>query len=284
LKAFGYCRVSTDSQAIEGTSLESQRMAIDAYYKGLLQPKGYVFGGHMLEDGVSGKVPLFDRPQGYHLKTMLQKGDALLMAKLDRGFRSVVDLIQTTDILDAWGVKLILLDMGLDCTTDIGRLMIRQMALWAEFERSRIVERITEGKRMKRLQGFCPDQAPYGFKKNKDTRLVPDPVARQLGQFIVAIRDQDEEWQFQDIAAYLNQIKFQGRRNWVTPTVWRNYWLEKKLAYLEQAETVEELEARMAAWDGPASVGGHRARSSGGVLLPIRANLMLGQSPPTRRS
>ena len=45
---------------------------------------------HVMEAGVSGSVPLSERPQGRALLTALQAGDAVITAKLHRMFRSAL--------------------------------------------------------------------------------------------------------------------------------------------------------------------------------------------------
>ena len=81
---YGYVRVSTLRQAEEGLSLEVQRRQLEGY---ALQ-HGLTLDRVFVEDGVSGAVPLANRPAGGALLALLEPGDVVLAAKLDRAFRS----------------------------------------------------------------------------------------------------------------------------------------------------------------------------------------------------
>ncbi len=80
MATYAYVRVSTDRQAESGQSLEVQQRQIEGYC--LMQGLGLerVF----VEGGVSGSVPLQDRPQGSMMLADLKPGDAIVTAKLDR--------------------------------------------------------------------------------------------------------------------------------------------------------------------------------------------------------
>ena len=62
-KVFGYIRVSTAEQATNGDSLETQRQQITGY----AMMKGWTVAEFFVEGGVSGSVPLADRPEGRRL-------------------------------------------------------------------------------------------------------------------------------------------------------------------------------------------------------------------------
>jgi putative DNA-invertase from lambdoid prophage Rac len=69
-KIFGYCRVSTSEQADEGVSLAAQQQQITGY----AMMKGWTVAGFFIERGVSGSVPLADRPEGKRLLAAAGKG------------------------------------------------------------------------------------------------------------------------------------------------------------------------------------------------------------------
>ncbi|HME85068.1 MAG TPA: recombinase family protein [Roseiarcus sp.] len=94
MATFGYCRVSTAKQAAEGESLDVQRRQI--------------------EEGVSGSVPVAERPAAGPLFAKLTKGDVVIAPKLDRLFRSALDALRVVEELKARGVRLHLLDLGGD--------------------------------------------------------------------------------------------------------------------------------------------------------------------------
>ena len=63
MRIFGYCRVSTTEQADDGSSLASQQQQINGY----TMMKGWTVTERFVERGVSGSVPLADRPEGQRL-------------------------------------------------------------------------------------------------------------------------------------------------------------------------------------------------------------------------
>jgi DNA invertase Pin-like site-specific DNA recombinase len=184
MTTYAYIRVSTIEQA-DGTSLaEQERKA-----RGVAMIRNEEIAEVFSDAGVSGSVPLEDRPAGKRLLDLLVKGDTLIVAKLDRAFRNATDALVRSDYFKSIGVKLILVDMGNDPVTEngTGRMFFGMLALMAEFERDRILERTDNGRRAKKAKGgHTGGSAPFGFQvvgMGKDARL--EPVEDQ--QF--AIRD-----------------------------------------------------------------------------------------------
>src|SRR3954454_7494379 len=101
-----YCRVSTDSQAEDGQSLDVQRRQLE----GWAMQRGGQLDQVVIEAGVSGAVPFSERPEGAKLWADLQRGDTLVAAKLDRVFRSAADCLAVVEQFKARGVSLFLLD------------------------------------------------------------------------------------------------------------------------------------------------------------------------------
>jgi DNA invertase Pin-like site-specific DNA recombinase len=110
MAVYGYGRVSTGRQASEGESLDVQRRQVDGY----CAMKDLVLDRFFVEEGISGSVPLADRPRGAELLAVLRPGDVLIASKLDRMFRSALDALQATELLKYRGVALHLIDLGGD--------------------------------------------------------------------------------------------------------------------------------------------------------------------------
>jgi DNA invertase Pin-like site-specific DNA recombinase len=79
--------------------------------------------------------------------------DAILVWRLDRWGRSLADLITTLQELNALGVGFVSLTEALDLTTPIGRAMAGLLAVFAEFEREILRERVKAGIAQARQQG-----------------------------------------------------------------------------------------------------------------------------------
>ena len=173
MSVYGYCRVSTDRQANEGESLGVQERQLQGY----VTMQGMKLDRVFVERGVSGSIPLADRPEGAAMLEALQSGDVVVSPKLDRVFRSALDALQQTETLRARGVSLHLLDLGGDIAGNgLSRLFMTIAAAFAELERDRIRERITQVKRDQkarhRLLGGM--RAPFGFRAGADGALVPN--------------------------------------------------------------------------------------------------------------
>lgn len=136
----GYMRVSTADQAHSGLGLEAQRETITRY----ADAKGWNVVWY--EDaGLSAKS--LDRPQ---LQAALDRLDAspkrrdvdgLLVAKLDRLSRSVVDFAGVLDLARARKWALVAIDLGVDTSTPTGELVANVMMSVAQWERRVIGER-----------------------------------------------------------------------------------------------------------------------------------------------
>ena len=83
-KAVAYIRVSSQRQADEGVSLEAQKRRILDYskYKDIPLSEDDI----IIEKGVSGGIPLWDRPKGRAMKRKLASGQYqhLISMKIDR--------------------------------------------------------------------------------------------------------------------------------------------------------------------------------------------------------
>jgi DNA invertase Pin-like site-specific DNA recombinase len=185
---FGYTRVSTAEQAADDrTSLETQRRKIAA----AAELAGLAIDEIVEEVGVSGSKPLTERPSGGPLLARLQKGDTLIVAKLDRAFRNAADALATAEQLKAQKVDLVVADMGSEPVTQNGvsRMFFGMLALVAEFERERIRERLADGRGAKRAAGgHIGGTAPFGYRKVGVGRAAClEPVAEQQNA-IVTIR------------------------------------------------------------------------------------------------
>jgi DNA invertase Pin-like site-specific DNA recombinase len=172
LTVYGYARVSTERQADEGVSLEEQIRRIE----GRALEQGWQIAEVFIERGISGSVPLGDRPEGARLLAVLQPGDVVIAAKLDRMFRSAWNALNVIRDFQRRRVSLWLLDLGGDVSGDgIAKLVLTILAAIAEFERERIGERIRDAKRHQRRTGqYLGGDRPFGWQISEDGALVPD--------------------------------------------------------------------------------------------------------------
>lgn len=138
-KIYGYARVSTVGQAKDGNSLEAQESAIRA--AGATEIFVDTFTGTKMER------PEFDR-----LNSLLQKGDMLIITKLDRFARTVGQASELiTDLIDR-GITVNVLNLGVLDNSSISVLMRNILLSFAQFERDMIVQRTQEGRAIARTK------------------------------------------------------------------------------------------------------------------------------------
>ena len=176
-----YCRCSTAEQGSDAkTSLQEQENigVMFAQMQGLSKFDVQVY----VDSGISGSTKMSFRPEGSKLLEAVAEGDTVIASKMDRMFRSSIDALQTVELLKAKGVHLVLFDMGTQSVMRDGpsKLFFSMLAAFAEFERGRIVERITLGMQLKKKRGGWTGGrgVPYGMKvvgHGQHARLEPDP-------------------------------------------------------------------------------------------------------------
>lgn len=85
------------------------------------------------------------RPELQACLQFLRDGDTLVITKLDRMARSVLDLAKIAELLDKKGVGLRVLDQAIDTSTSEGRLMFSLLGAFAQFENDIRAERQMDG-------------------------------------------------------------------------------------------------------------------------------------------
>jgi putative DNA-invertase from lambdoid prophage Rac len=98
--------------------------------------------------------------------------DVVLVWRLDRWGRSVADLVGTLQELQHLGVGFVSLTEALDLTTPTGRAMAGLLAVFAEFEREILRERVRAGLAHARQQGKRLGRPPSVVHKTIETRKL----------------------------------------------------------------------------------------------------------------
>ena len=134
MRTFIYARVSTTEQ-----DTESQIKEIIA--------SGFDVESHrVIRESVSGSTPTADRKEFVRLLDKLEKGDVLVVTKLDRLGRNAIDVSSTVSKLENIGVKVHCLQLGgIDLTSSAGKMTMGIVNTMAEFERDLIIERTKMG-------------------------------------------------------------------------------------------------------------------------------------------
>jgi DNA invertase Pin-like site-specific DNA recombinase len=177
MRAALYARVSTHDQQTLG--LQSESMA--AYIKN----RGWI-AARRIEDIGSGAK---ERPgrESLLMAARRREIDVIVVWRLDRWGRSVADLMTTLGELIDLGVGFISLTEALDLTTPSGRALAGMLAIFAEFEREILRERVRAGIAQARREG-----RPHGRPRTaslradevlrlKAERASHSEIARRLG-------------------------------------------------------------------------------------------------------
>lgn len=86
-----------------------------------------------------------ERSQWAECNRSLGRGDTLVVVRIDRLGRSLVDLVDTLDNLHARGIQFRSLDERIDTSTALGRMFYQLAGAFAEYERTLISERTRAG-------------------------------------------------------------------------------------------------------------------------------------------
>jgi putative DNA-invertase from lambdoid prophage Rac len=179
-----YARVSTHDQQ----TLPLQRDAMAAY----AQQRGWSILVVITEVGSGSR----ERPQRDQLMRAARRReiDAIVVWRLDRWGRSVVDLVNTLHELQALGVGFISLHEALDFTTPTGRVMAGLLAIFAQFEREILRERVKAGIAQARRHGNPHGRPPSVAHRVPDVQqlaaagLSQSAIARRLGLSRTSVR------------------------------------------------------------------------------------------------
>jgi DNA invertase Pin-like site-specific DNA recombinase len=165
----GYARVSTEDQSLDGQ--------IDA-----LKAAG---AARIFADKITGTA--HNRPELDRLLDQLRQGDVITVTKYDRLARSLRDLLDIVDAIQARGAGFRSLAEDIDTTTPAGRLVFHVFASIAQFERERISERTKEGLEAARKRGRVGGRPPAlsaaqkaEVRRMRDEELRPQPEIAQL--------------------------------------------------------------------------------------------------------
>ena len=149
---YGYARVSTDGQARDGNSLEVQIRE--------LEEAGAQVIFKDVCSGYKGKRPMFEK-----MLKKLDAGDTLVVTKLDRIARSLIQGLQLLEDLRTRDILVHVLNMGMIDNSPAGKLIRNIMLCFSEFERDLIIQRTREGKEEARKKPGYREGRPPKFSQ-----------------------------------------------------------------------------------------------------------------------
>lgn len=138
------------------------------------------------------------RPQLEAMLQELQPGDVVMVYKIDRLARSLIDLMRVLQVIDQAGASFRSLTEPIETTTPAGRLLLQMLGAVAEFERAIILERTAAGREQARERGVVFGR-PAVLSEHQARELVeryacPTHAARAAGVSLGAMKRTAERY------------------------------------------------------------------------------------------
>ena len=227
IKVSLYIRVSTDQQDNEGDSLEEQENELKKY----CEFRNFHIHNIFIERGKSAKNTQRPEYQKLLYDIHQQKINAIVVKKLDRLSRSILDFEQLMPTLQPQQIEFISLKENFDTTTAMGKAMVRVALVFAQLEREQTSERITDVMTYRASQGlFNGGIIPFGYTAI-DKALAINPAEKKVVDVIFKTMLQERScWQ---VAKILNNMSLFNRQQkpWIETSIQR---LLKNVIYVGQ--------------------------------------------------
>lgn len=215
LWVLGYTHVSTEEQGRSGAGLAAQRSAI----RDASKSRGYELLKIVEDAGHSAKS--LERPGITSVLADLDAGraDALIVAKLDRLSRSLLDFAGLMERGRRQGWALVALDLGVDTSTPAGEMMANVLATFAQFERRMIGQRTKDALAQKRASGVrlgrprsLPDAVAEAIVEDRARGLTLQAIADRLNNQGVPTSHGGTLWRPSSVTAVLASVERENAR------------------------------------------------------------------------
>ena len=177
-----YLRVS-HTESLNGTSIETQERRCRAFAElhGFSIDKVY-------QEVVSGGVEFRKRPIFQKVLSELKSGSKLVVSRLDRLSRKVIDTLKLVDDFKREHKEICITDIGNIHKDGVSKVFVTILASLAEIERENISQRIKASKKIaKEERKFLGGYSEFGYKV-EDKKLVPDDKEFVVLQSMVNLR------------------------------------------------------------------------------------------------
>lgn len=209
-----YIRVSTLDQAREGYSLEAQEKDLRRWCR----DHEYDVYDLYADRGISGK-DIYHRPDLIRLMkdAEAKRFDVVIFWSLSRFTRSVPDFYTTLSKFQDWGISIKSYTEPFDTTTPMGRAMMGNMAVYAQFEREVTAERVRAAMEVRASKGkrTCSEILGYDLD-GKDSLKINQKEAeyvRYCYDTYLQLKNLSE------VAALCREKGYKGKRGKI-PTAW----------------------------------------------------------------
>lgn len=219
-----YVRVSTEEQAQEGYSIRAQEQKLKDYAR----IKDWGVYNIYADEGISGKN-IVDRPAINSLIDDIKNGKVnnVLVFKIDRLTRNTADLITLINLFNEYDCAFNSLSESIDTKTASGRMFVKIIGIFAEFERENIIERTKIGFERKVREGYTlATRVPsYGYdrKIGEKVQTINETEAIIVREVFDMFTNQ--HLSFLEISDILNKRKIPTKEN----AVWHSRTIKNML-------------------------------------------------------
>ncbi|MCL2378180.1 MAG: recombinase family protein [Defluviitaleaceae bacterium] len=215
-----YLRVSTEEQAKEGFSIRAQEEKLRSY---AMAKDWHIFNVYA-DEGISGK-DISGRPAIRRLIADVEskKINNVLIYKIDRLTRSTKNLIELVELFNQNNCAFNSLSESIDTGTATGRMFLKIVGIFAEFERENLAERVRLGLERKAKEGYTLStyMPSYGYSKGTGIKVQQiDPKEAEIVRRVFNMYLNDD-YSLSKIARLLNAEAVPGKKGsrWSDRTV-----------------------------------------------------------------
>lgn len=178
-----YARISISKE--ESVSVKRQLEAGRSY----AESRGWTVVGEFVDEGVSASEHKPEKRTGWRaLLDSTEPFDAVIVWKVDRLARKVLDFLHADEDLQKRGAGLVAVEQSIDMTTPMGRMVAQVLAIFAEYEASEISARVAAARTHLLKNGRAVGGGlPYGWR-NIDNPDGPGKVLAQDPERIDYVR------------------------------------------------------------------------------------------------
>ena len=213
-----YIRVSTEEQAKFGYSIPAQKDKLLSFAK----IKDWNVYKLYIDEGISGKNLNRNEVQNLIKDIKEKRINNVLVYKIDRLTRSTKDLIDLIELFKLYNCDFNSLNESIDTSTPTGRMFIKIIGLFSEFERETIVERIQMGLERKVKEGYSISSSTtsYGYEKTIGVKIqkINKKEAEVVKKIFLMCK---EGKKIKEIKKYLenNNIKTKKDKKWTNKNI-----------------------------------------------------------------
>lgn len=207
-----YCRTSCELQR-DNNSIPMQKSKIEEYCKfhNLNIVEAYI---DECESGTTTDRPDFIRMIN-DIKNNKHNISSVIIFKINRISRKLVDTANIINLLDNYNVSLISVTDNIDTTGAWGRSLAYFLGTFAEMDRNNIISNCTSGMHERAKKGLWNGGRVFGYKSNAKKELETVPEQVEIVKLIFNLYA-NERWGYKKIACYLNSCNYKtlNNKNW----------------------------------------------------------------------